>query len=285
LGDIREEVIGHIDNIPGFNATVAKVIQLANDPMYNPKDLIQTIILDPILTAEILKLINSAYFGIPSSITSLNRAVVMLGINTVKNLALSSSLLSSIKMRNNFQWFTSDEFWAHSLGVGVGAKILAGKVGVSRPDREEYFIAGLLHDMGKIIPVQYYPDQYAKVIDPEYKPELSQIEKEVEAFGIGHAELGYLMTKKWELPDILTSSVNSHHKIDFSGDDCDRISAVVHLADSICNSMEIGIKGLGGDLGLPESVLRVLSLTREEVEPIFDDLEQQVEDAKVFLRQ
>jgi HD-like signal output (HDOD) protein len=114
-------------------------------------DLNRVISLDPVLVGRVLKLINSAYYGLEQQVTSLVRAMIMLGINTVKNLALSSAILSNLVGRG-FLGLNAEGFWRHSLCVGVTAKLIARKQGIDHSRLEEFFTAGLLHDLGKIPP-------------------------------------------------------------------------------------------------------------------------------------
>ena len=280
----KEEIVKHIDQIPAFSATVTKVIQLSNDPNSQPKDFIHAISVDPSLTAKILRLISSAYFGVPTKVVSLSRAVVMLGINTVKNVAISYSMISSVKMRNDFVWFTSDQFWEHSLACAVASKMIAEKMGIPIQMREEYFIAGLLHDIGKIIFVQYFPDIYAKVLDPGLREGELRSKLEVEEFGLSHAELGSMMAKKWKLPSLLSDTIAEHHKLVLSGDSYDRIKAAVHVADHVCNEQRLGIENnMEMELLNPEAY-KVLGISEEEMVDLFVNLREIVEEAKVFLK-
>jgi HD-like signal output (HDOD) protein len=282
---LKENVVKHIDSIPAFNATLAKVIQLSRDPKSQTKDLIHTISIDPNLTAEVLKLINSAYFGLSGKVFSLSRAVVMLGINTVKNIAISSSLISTLKMRDDFLWFTSDEFWEHSLGCAVGSKMVAEHLNIRAQEREEYFIAGLLHDLGKLILVQHYPDEYSRLLDPDNAGGKTRSELETEEFGLTHAELGSMMVKNWRLPEALSDTIGCHHKIALSGDSYDKIKVAVHIADFECNKREIGIKNSAGREMLDPKAYGILNIDEGKVDKLFENLEQQVKNAKVFLKQ
>jgi putative nucleotidyltransferase with HDIG domain len=282
---LKKDVIKHIDSIPAFNATLAKVIQLSRDPDSQTKDLIKTISIDPNLTAEILKLINSAYFGLTGKVFSLNRAVVMLGMNTVKNVAISSSLITTLKMRDDFMWFTSDEFWEHSLGCAVGAKIIAEHLNIRVQEREEFFIAGLLHDIGKLVLVQHFPDEYSRLIDPDNSGGKTRSELEMGEFGLSHAELGSIMIKNWKLPETLSDTIGCHHKLSLSGDGYDRIKVAVHVADYECNKREIGIKNNGVQEKLDPEAYGKIGLDEGEVNKLFEDLEKQIENAKVFLKQ
>ncbi len=280
----KNDLINMIDKLPAFSATVAKIIQLSSDPRALPKDIIHTISIDPVLTAKVLRLINSAYFSVPFKVVSLNRAVVMLGLNTIKNVAIGSSVMSKIKMRKDFKWFSNDEFWEHSLGCGVAAKMLAEHMGIPAQNREEYFIAGLLHDIGKVILVQYMPEEFSRLLD-NYKdsPELPETTMETEEFGINHAELGSHMAEKWKLPAVLKEAIIQHHEPVFVGDELDKIKAAVHLADITCNNIGIGMKKQVDMDIIRKDVWQKLSASPDSIEKIFEGLEEKVSDAKVFL--
>ncbi|MCX7654895.1 MAG: HDOD domain-containing protein, partial [Treponemataceae bacterium] len=148
--EVERKIDSYIKNMPSLPTTVAKVLEVCNNPRTSPADLNQVISLDPVLVGRVLKLINSAYYGLGQQVTSLVRAIIMLGINTVKNLALSSAVLRNLTSRKDFQALEMDGFWRHSLCVGVAAKMIAKKRGVDPKLTEEYFAAGLLHDIGKI---------------------------------------------------------------------------------------------------------------------------------------
>lgn len=262
--------------------TVAKVMHLSNDMRASPKDLIHAISLDPVLTAEVLRLINSAYFGMKQTVVSLNRAVILLGVNTIKNVAIGSAVIGAMKMRN-FKYFTSDEFWEHSLGVATGSKILAARLGVPAQDRDEYFIAGLLHDIGKVIFVQHAAEEFARLSDPGHRPGVAKSKVEEEIMGVSHAELGMLIAKKWELPPQLLDTIHGHHAPSFGGAN-DQVKAAVHLADWYCNRVEIGIKRRGEMEMLSPEVWDILKIPEDGAGDVFKDLGKMVEDAKVFLK-
>jgi HD-like signal output (HDOD) protein len=140
----------YILRMPSLSTTVGKVLEICNNPSTSPNDLNRVISLDPVLTGQVLRLINSAYYSLPNRITSLTRAIIMLGINTVKNLVLGTSIVGSVGGRESFKTLSMDHFWEHSLAVGVTAKTLAARKGIPITEREEFFVAGLLHDLGKI---------------------------------------------------------------------------------------------------------------------------------------
>src|SRR3974390_494760 len=138
----------YISKMPSLPITVSKILQIANDPKTSPADLNKLISLHPVLVGRVMKLINSAYYSLNNQVTSLVRAIIMLGINTVKNLALSTAVLGQLSAKNNLTAMNLDGFWRHSLCVGVTAKLIAIKRRKDPKQLEEYFVAGLLHDIG-----------------------------------------------------------------------------------------------------------------------------------------
>lgn len=153
-----------IDSMPSLPITVAKIMQITKDPTSTPGDLNQVITLDPVLTGKVLKLVNSAYYNLESQVTSIVKAIIMLGLNTIKNLSISTAILGSVRKEENFVALNMDGYWRHSLAVGVTAKLIAGKMRINPKLRDEYFIAGLLHDIGKIIMNQHFSELYLQVI-------------------------------------------------------------------------------------------------------------------------
>ncbi|MBI3795302.1 MAG: HDOD domain-containing protein [Nitrospinae bacterium] len=281
----REEVVQHIDKLPAFSSTVAKVMQLANNPKSAPSDLIQAISLDPLMTAKVLGLINSAYFSMREKVVSLKRAVIMLGFNTIKNIAVGSAVVASIKLRNNYKWFTGDQFWEHCLGVGIGARMIAANTGVSAVDQDEYFIAGLLHDIGKVVYVQYHPEEYAAISDAATEPGVAKTVLELREFGIDHAELGGLIAKKWELPRTLLEPIGRHHSAALVGEaGLDKLISAVHVANCYCREINLGIKGHLETIVLSSEALKTLGIVQKNLPGYFADLEKKVEDAKIFLK-
>ena len=154
-----------IARMPSLSTTVVKVLETCNEPLASANDLQKVISLDPVLTGRVLKLVNSAYFALGQPITSLTRAIIMLGVNTVKNLALSYTILKNMKGSGSFQAFTVDDFWLHCLGVGVVAKSLAAIKGLLPGEQEEYFVAGLLHDLGKLPLNKQFSREYYQLPD------------------------------------------------------------------------------------------------------------------------
>lgn len=150
MEQLIKKVKDSIEKMPTLSPLTHKIVQVANDRMSSAQDLTDVIQLDPVLTAKVIKMVNSAYFGLPQKVKSLKQTIVMLGINTVKNVALSSSFASNVRIKEKTK-LSANDFWQHSLGVAVASKMIAKELGVDPKFLEEYFIAGLIHDIGKVL--------------------------------------------------------------------------------------------------------------------------------------
>ncbi|HPA73891.1 MAG TPA: HDOD domain-containing protein, partial [Spirochaetota bacterium] len=150
MKSVVDKVKESIDRMPSLSPVIHKINEVANNVRSSAQDLTDVIQFDPVLTAKVIRMVNSAYFGLPQEVKSLKQAVVMLGINTIKNVAISSAFLGKAYLKGSTV-LDGEEFWRHSLGVAVAAKMIAKRLGVEEKFIEEYFIAGLIHDIGKIL--------------------------------------------------------------------------------------------------------------------------------------
>jgi putative nucleotidyltransferase with HDIG domain len=226
-----KQIQTYIARLPSLSTTAAKVLETCNNPESSPNDLNRVISLDPLLTGQVLRLINSAYYSLRHPVSSLTRAIIMLGINTVKNLVLSCAILEQMRHKQSFRALSAEKFWAHSLGVGVIAKCLAMVKGVSLAEQEEFFICGLLHDLGKIPLNQKFPDEYLKALEMAERSCWPLGHAESVVFGIDHATIGGWIARKWRLSPAVIESLDCHHRPEESPLDCRQLVFMVALAD------------------------------------------------------
>lgn len=276
-------VIRHIDKIPSLSPTVAKIMQVANSPTSSANDLNKVISLDPVLAAKVLRLVNSAYFGFSDKVTSTVRAIVVLGLNTIKNLALSTAALETMAMKGKSA-INMDEFWKHLLGTGVTAKLIAKKMMIPKDLLEDYFLAGLMHDMGKIVLNRLNPEGYKKVIDISKTKGLNLAQAEGVVFGINHAEIGEILGKKWGLQEQLVEAMAFHHDPQKASDENRKIVEAVYVANVFTKMHEVGDSGNYFLHPLPEEMLEDLNLNPATLEDLAGFLMEGVERASVFLQ-
>jgi len=286
----RKKIERFIQKMPSLSTTVGKVLEICSRTDASPNELNKVISLDPVLTGQVLKLINSAYYSLMSKVTSLTRAITMLGMNTVKNMALSTAIINSVASANKSKALPTTKFWTHSIGVGVSAKLLAVASGVSLQEREEFFIAGMLHDLGKIP----FGDEYIHVLSIARQEQRPLIEVEREFLGIDHQEVGRLIAEKWKLTGFMASCVCCHHDIGTVGgapsevplSEEDRAkAAIVALANMYINIHDIGYAGDPfPEYRNAEMLLELTGLDWSDLAAISGVVEDEIQKAQIFLQ-
>jgi putative nucleotidyltransferase with HDIG domain len=239
LGKVR----AHILRMAGLSTTAIKVLRTCNEPNACANDLNRVISLDPVLTGRVLQLINSAYYSLPSKVNSLTRAIILLGINTVKNLVLSFAVFQSFSHRDSFRAFTADQFWTHSLCTAAAAKLLAGGREVPLAEREEYFVAGLMHDIGKIPLNHLFPEAYRAAVAGSQESGRGMRCEENLQIGVDHCRVGHMIARKWQLSPALTAALTDHHTASEVSTDGFSLVEAVALADALAHHMGAGTPG------------------------------------------
>lgn len=246
LGKVRS----HILRMTGLSTTAIKVLRTCNEPGACANDLNRVISLDPVLTGRVLQVINSAYYSLPSKVNSLTRAIILLGINTVKNVVLSFAIFQSFSQRDAFRAFTADQFWTHSLCTAAAAKLLAASRGVPLAEREEFFVAGLMHDIGKIPLNHLFPEAYHEAVVHSQNSGRGIRCEENRVIGVDHCRVGHMIARKWQLSPALTAALSGHHTHSEAVSEPFSLVDAVALADILAHHMGAGTPGglsLGDD--------------------------------------
>ncbi len=273
----------YIARMPSLPITVSKILQIANDPKATPSDLNFVISLDPVLMGRVMKLINSAYYSLNTQITSLVRAIIMLGVNTVKNLALSTAVLGNLSAKGNFQALNIDGFWRHSLCVGVTAKLIAVKRRKDPKKLEEYFVAGLLHDIGKIPLNNKLSSEYVNALSLTDKERAPLYILEERTLEVNHCEVGRLIMQNWNLGPLMEDIVFFHHFLDSYPGDNREVLLTVAAANFFANTFQIGFSGDRYPEKLPPSLYEELGITLDDLEAMEEKVNAEIEKAKIFL--
>ncbi len=274
----------YIDKMPSLPTSVTKILEISNDKDASPADLNQVISLDPVLMGKVMKLINSAYYGLSQEITSLVRAIIMLGINTVKNLALSTAVLANLGKGSSEKGLNMDGFWRHSLCVGVTAKLIARKLKVDPKRLEEYFMAGLLHDIGKIPLNNRLADPYVQSMQKADIQHVPLIQAEKEVIGLHHCEVAKIILQRWKLNQEIQDAVTYHHApLSYEGSNRSIVFAVT-AANYFANSFEIGFAGDRYPLKVPPEVFKEIGVSMDWFDDIEEQVNSEIEKARIFLK-
>lgn len=260
-------------------AAVAKITQMMQNPATNAEELGRAIKTDQVLAASVLKLVNSAFYGFPGRIANISHAVVLLGFSAVKNIVLTASILEAFKMDKRKEGFSSESLWRHSFACGVTAQCLAKTLGYK--DSEECFIAGLIHDIGKIILFQLVPEDFIRVYKKANHTKTLFYDCELEVLGTTHEEVGSILIQQWRLPKQIFESVSYHHCPN-PGRNGFQLTAIVHTADILARALNYGS---GGDAKIPiidENVWNALKLDNVALVPLFDAIRLEMQKAGAF---
>ncbi|MFV0436670.1 MAG: HDOD domain-containing protein [Desulfopila sp.] len=276
----QKDIERFIRKMPSLSTTVGKVMEICSRTDASPNELNKVISLDPVLTGQVLKLVNSAYYSLVSKITSLTRAITMLGMNTVKNMALSTAIISTVSGTRKSLALPATRFWTHSISAGVSAKLLANMRSVPIVEQEELFVAGLLHDLGKIP----FGDEYIEVLRHAKEHQLPLIEVERELMGIDHQQVGLMIAEKWKLNEVITTCISQHHNVHEVKGEVRTQVAYVALGNLYSNILEIGF---AGNLYPPESdvaeYLDVVNLGIKDFSQIGSEVREEIRKAENFL--
>jgi putative nucleotidyltransferase with HDIG domain len=282
--DLNEKINEYIKNIPSLPVSYTKVLEICNNIHVSPADLNYVISLDPVLVGRVLKLINSAYYGLGRKVTQMARAIIMLGINTVKNLVLSIAVLGALPQNKDHKGLDMEGFWRHSLCVGVTAKLLAKKQGVDTKYIEEYFTAGLLHDIGKIPLNAVLSAGYLHTVTSADRSKTSLFSAENKTLGIDHCITGAMISGAWKLEGPVADAIVHHHNLDGYTGGSKEILNIVAIANYFAVLNDIGFSG---DLH-PEKPAGEIWDSSGIKENIFEDISKNVHDeiekAQVFLK-
>ena len=239
--------ISHVSTLPEVTLRIVDVIE---DPTSSARDLHQIIVSDPALSARILKVVNSSFYGMPRRVGSMNRAISLLGLNAVKNIAVAASLGRMFRGASRIPGLDPRHLWDHSLDTALATCMIARASGSDCA--EEAFLAGLLHDIGLMVEFQHDPALFAGMIgtlalEPDGTPASDLRALEVERFGVEHQDLGAVLCQRWKFPKSLVRATANHHDPGVLRGDDSMMPWFVHVGDRIAARTEPGFR-----LDLPE---------------------------------
>lgn len=275
------DLVREVKNIVSLPTVYTRLREVIAIPRSSASDIGRVVSEDPGLTARILKLVNSAFFGFPSKIDTVSRAITLVGTQQLSDLALATSVMTSFENIPE-EIVSMDSFWQHSLACGVFSRVLAMQRGEDNVER--YFVAGLLHDLGRLIIFMSRPNLARKFFDIANEKQLLLIDAEKEVLGFNHADVGHELLKMWNLPGNLQEAVGYHHQpakaVRYPVE-----AAAVHIADVITNALKMGSSGERFVPRIRESAWERLRLKIDILPEVIDESERQFEDAvTVFLK-
>jgi len=257
---LKKKILRALDNLPPIPQVVSEALEILADPDSEIDDIAKTIETDQSMVSNVLRMVNSAYYSVPSKIASIPQACVLLGIRVLKELIIMAGVSRLLEKRLRGYGFASGELWKHSVASALCSRFVAENEG---PDRKnDAYIAGLIHDVGKIA-----LDPYVVERKDEFKAFLEDetatfIEAEKSILGFDHAEIASEICMKWKFPENIALAIRYHHQPSLSQGD--KLAYMVHLADFIAKSCGFGFSRQANDI-LEEGVLEFLNVQKEDI--------------------
>ena len=272
------DMLKEIKMLKPMPQVATQIIKIAEDPKSSMADAADLIMYDPALTANILKLCNSAYFGLSRKVDSVKDAISLLGMDKVVDLVLLKGSAANLKKGSEGYGLHEGDLWRHAVSSALIAKELAIKK--NSENKQLIFTAALLKDIGKLILDRYVNDSFIKINDLVQNKKYSFNEAEKKVIGINHAELGGIVAKTWDFSPKMVSMITHHHMADDSVRDDEDIS-IIYLADTVCMMMGIGVGSDGLAYRFHKDVLENMGISPLELQTIiagFGSNMQKVED-------
>lgn len=276
----RRILIQKVSNLPTLPSVIHKIMEVADSTGGNAAALAEVLSKDPSLTSLILRLVNSAYYGQHRQITSIDHAIVILGFQLVKTIALGAGIFRDGAADGHAN-FDREAFWVHSLAVATGSKMLAEALPRDL-DRDVFFLSGLLHDLGKVVFDNYFNDEYRKVIALTRLQNLWIRDAELRLMDMDHCKAGFYLARKWRFPQETAMAIRYHHDLSRVSGDEGIVCAAVHAADVICRRIKIGSGGDDQIIELDPSV-STYGITRDLLGEIERKLEAERENLQSFV--
>ena len=276
-----EQTIMAAGDLPTIPVVATKVMQLIEMDNISVDEIAKVVSTDPAVAARVLKIANSAFYGCQRQIQTISGAIVVLGFNTLRSLVVAASV-REVYMPYGL---TEKMLWEHSFGAGIAARIIAHDA--RKANHEESFLAGLLHDIGKIIMNNIDRNKFQTVMSRCYNEELLFEEVESSVYPFTHAEVGAHVVQKWNFPEGLVHAINFHHSLE--DDDSDdqylrNLTAVVSMADQFCHKLGIGTRAPQEDLDLAGSKqAEILGLDEEQINELLESFQEAFNKDRSFL--
>lgn len=269
MEDLKTSVQGEIlqlKDLPTLPHVLEKVTKMVEDPEVSSEAIAKVISTDQVLSAKVLKMVNSPIYGFPGRISSIQHALVLLGFNVVRGIIISTSVFDMMVQ-------AMKGLWEHSLGCATACNIIARRAGFEDP--EEYAVAGLLHDLGKVVTAVQLPELHASILETVQTKELTYFQAEKDVMGFGHDRINAWLARHWGLPPNIRESMSRHHAPQLA-EFYKPMSCVVHLADYLVRLFEFGNSGDDQTAYLRPEALIELKFKMTDLDKVMDEMSDQL---------
>ena len=273
--------IEQITNLPTLPQIVVRILQIINDPETSAREIARAVSQDPPLSAKILRLANSAFYGMPRSVTSINNAVVLLGTKVIRTIVLSLTVFDMFP-GNRSSLFNRTAFWRHSTSCAFLCRYLAEQLeGVFPFYAEEAFCGGLLHDLGKVVMEQYLHEDFHQAIRHAKTKKIPLYDAEMDVLGYAHTDVAQWLTSNWDLPASIQLAMVYHHTPSLATQGRNLV-ALCHFADHLCYQLKLSIGVNFVSPTLDSESIKSLYISQEHIDKVSGMLAKELDRINIF---
>lgn len=278
MDEIKKK-IEKIDQLPTLPVIITELLGLLDNPKSTPREINELIKNDQALTSKTLRLVNSSYYGFPRKIATVTEAIVILGFDTVRNLAVSAGMVKLLKGKGAFN---KEQFWHHTVAVAFMSKVIAKTIKYQNP--EVAFVSGLLHDIAKVFEDQYFNEYFLKALELSKSTGKPLFEAEVEVLGYDHGAIGKRLGESWNLPKTIVAPIAYHHEIDKNiYPEHEQLIAIITMSDALARMKKAGDSGNYGKATASLRIMNILKITKEQVPGIIKEYDEEMKKGSAFL--
>lgn len=272
-----EVLIEKFKKIKTLPHIVARLVQLVNDEESTLQDFEEVIRLDPALVARLLTLVNSSYFGLTRKVDSISRAVALLGMKNLHNIAVTDAIQGLLRNIAGTAEFSPQQLWLHSAASSICCKMIAERIFTLNGD--DAYLCGILHDIGLIVEIETDQENFLKLIDQLGTDGPSLIELEQDLFNTDHCQIGYILAKEWHIPDPIAEAIRDHH-LDSGTINPHSPTGILQMSEYIIHQLGFTAIKDGLTTNLVPSLAAHIQANVEEYKVLAEDLPEELEKTK-----
>jgi putative nucleotidyltransferase with HDIG domain len=263
-----DKIMDSMDGVKILKSVGLKIFQMANDPNATAEDITEVVQEDDYMSALILKVANSSYYGNSAHIKSINEAVVLLGFTGIKSIAVAASLMAKKDdgSISKSEIIIRERLWRHALSTGIAAKFIAEKLDFK--DSGQAYITGMVHDIGRLAIFQYDQKLYHIIESYSLEKSVPLIDAEMAVIGLDHAQIGALLLNKWNFPESIVQAVAYHHRY-FEDMKDKELIGIITIANFISNSLGFGSSNIPA---MDSRVLKMFGIDYDDIKKYIEEI-------------
>ena len=234
------DILKHVKQLPTLPTVYTSLCEVIDNPNTTIGDVVRVLSNDQSTVSSVLRLVNSVFYGLQNRVDTVSQAVILLGLEEVRNLVLATSVMKLFSKEGAVLDFQPAKFWGHAIATGLAARYIAQEAGVT--DLENFYVSGLLHDMGKLFLFEYVSKEFGHAVRMANEIKITIGKAEMQVMETDHTEVGYLLADMWKLPSTICDVIRYHDDFE-KAPGIDKLIAAVHIANFLVRALDLGYPG------------------------------------------